>query len=160
MISAQEFLIRTRVEYHVLEAWIADGWLVPPQTEPELMFSDIDLARAQLIRDLREDFGVNDEGISVILHLIDQMHGLRRSLQGLLEGMRGDASQADQRRGLCVFASSLRNKGWLGMLTVYGRKSSFNVQKVMWLVAELGLAHRHIEQGGPHAASIPRNSAR
>jgi len=97
MISAQEFLIRTRVEYHVLEAWIAAGWLVPPQTEPELMFSDIDLARAQLIRDLREDFGVNDEGISVILHLIDQMHGLRRSLQGLLEGMRGDASQADQR---------------------------------------------------------------
>ncbi|HKF11310.1 MAG TPA: glutathione S-transferase N-terminal domain-containing protein [Xanthobacteraceae bacterium] len=36
------------------------------------------------------------------------------------------------------------------MLTVYGRKSSFNVQKVMWLVAELGLAHRHIEQGGSH----------
>jgi len=36
------------------------------------------------------------------------------------------------------------------MLTVYGRKSSFNVQKVMWLVAELGLAHRHLEQGGSH----------
>jgi chaperone modulatory protein CbpM len=97
MISAQEFLIRTRVEYHVLEAWIEAGWLVPPQTEPELMFSDVDLARAQFIRDLREDLGVNDEGISVILHLIDQMHGLRRSLQSLLEGTRGDASQADQR---------------------------------------------------------------
>jgi len=97
MISTQEFLIRTRVEHHVLEAWIEAGWLVPPQTEPELMFSDVDLARAQFIRDLREDLGVNDEGISVILHLIDQMHGLRRSLQSLLEGMRGDASQADQR---------------------------------------------------------------
>jgi glutathione S-transferase len=36
------------------------------------------------------------------------------------------------------------------MLTVYGRKSSFNLQKVMWLVAELGLAHRHIELGGSH----------
>jgi glutathione S-transferase len=34
------------------------------------------------------------------------------------------------------------------MLTVYGRKSSFNVQKVMWLVGELGIAHRHIELGG------------
>lgn len=34
------------------------------------------------------------------------------------------------------------------MLTVYGRKSSFNVQKVMWLVDELGLEHRHIELGG------------
>ncbi|HXL48028.1 MAG TPA: chaperone modulator CbpM [Xanthobacteraceae bacterium] len=97
MISAQEFLIRIRVEHHVLEAWIEAGWLVPPQTEPELMFSDVDLARAQLIRDLREDFGVNDEGISVVLHLIDQMHGLRRSLQSLLEEMRVDAQRVDER---------------------------------------------------------------
>src|SRR6266436_3453859 len=36
------------------------------------------------------------------------------------------------------------------MLTVYGRKSSFNVQKVMWLVGELGLAHRHVELGGSY----------
>src|SRR5947199_9672808 len=84
MISVQEFLIRARREHRSLEAWIAAGWLVPSQTKPELIFSDIDLARAQLIRDLREDFGVNDEGISVILHLLDQMHGLRRSMQELL----------------------------------------------------------------------------
>ena len=50
MISVQEFLIRARLEHHSLEAWISAGWLVPPQTEPELMFSDVDLARAQLIR--------------------------------------------------------------------------------------------------------------
>jgi glutathione S-transferase len=34
------------------------------------------------------------------------------------------------------------------MLTVWGRRSSFNVQKVMWLVGELGLEHRHIDAGG------------
>lgn len=34
------------------------------------------------------------------------------------------------------------------MLTVWGRRSSFNVQKVMWLVGELGIAHRHLEVGG------------
>ncbi len=34
------------------------------------------------------------------------------------------------------------------MLKVWGRKSSFNVQKVMWLVGELGLAHEHIPAGG------------
>ena len=33
-------------------------------------------------------------------------------------------------------------------LTVWGRKSSFNLQKVMWLVAELDLPHTHIELGG------------
>ena len=36
------------------------------------------------------------------------------------------------------------------MLTVYGRKSSFNVQKVMWLVGEVDLAHRHVELGGSY----------
>lgn len=36
------------------------------------------------------------------------------------------------------------------MLKVYGRRSSFNVQKVLWLVGELGLAHEHISAGGFH----------
>jgi len=36
------------------------------------------------------------------------------------------------------------------MLTVYGRKSSFNVQKVMWLAGELGIVHTHVELGGSH----------
>jgi len=87
MIRVEEFLVRARVERGSLEAWVAAGWIVPPQTEPELMFADVDLARVQLIRDLREDFGVNDEGVSVVLHLVDQMHGLRRSMRALLEEM-------------------------------------------------------------------------
>ncbi|MBU4435492.1 MAG: glutathione S-transferase [Alphaproteobacteria bacterium] len=34
------------------------------------------------------------------------------------------------------------------MLRVWGRRSSFNVQKVLWLVGELGLPHRHLPAGG------------
>ncbi|MBO6634080.1 glutathione S-transferase family protein [Parvibaculum sp.] len=34
------------------------------------------------------------------------------------------------------------------MLKVWGRRSSFNVQKVMWLTGELGLEHEHIDAGG------------
>lgn len=34
------------------------------------------------------------------------------------------------------------------MLTVWGRRSSFNVQKVLWLAGELGLAHEHVPAGG------------
>lgn len=34
------------------------------------------------------------------------------------------------------------------MLTIWGRRSSFNVQKVMWLVDELALAHTRIDVGG------------
>jgi glutathione S-transferase len=34
------------------------------------------------------------------------------------------------------------------MLTVWGRRSSLNLQKVMWFVGELGIEHRHIQAGG------------
>jgi glutathione S-transferase len=34
------------------------------------------------------------------------------------------------------------------MLTIWGRRSSFNLQKVMWLVDELGLERQQIEVGG------------
>jgi chaperone modulatory protein CbpM len=95
MIAVQEFLLRCRVERQSLDAWITAGWLVPPQTEPELAFSDVDLARAQLIRDLREDFGVNDEGVAVILHLLDQMHGMRRGMRELLQELHA-GRRADQ----------------------------------------------------------------
>ncbi|HEV2364817.1 MAG TPA: glutathione S-transferase family protein [Caulobacteraceae bacterium] len=35
------------------------------------------------------------------------------------------------------------------VLKIWGRRNSQNVQKVMWLVGELGLAHKHIPAGGP-----------
>ena len=34
------------------------------------------------------------------------------------------------------------------MLTFWGRRSAFNVQKVLWLADELGLDYRHVEAGG------------
>ena len=34
------------------------------------------------------------------------------------------------------------------MLRIWGRRNSINVQKVMWAVGELGLAHEHIDAGG------------
>jgi chaperone modulatory protein CbpM len=87
MIPVDEFVVKIHIERRIVESWIAAGWLMP-QRDPELAFSEIDLARAQLIRDLKEDLGVNDEGISLILHLLDQVHGLRRSMRELLEQMR------------------------------------------------------------------------
>ncbi len=35
-------------------------------------------------------------------------------------------------------------------LKIWGRRSSFNIQKVLWLVGELGLSHQHIPAGGDH----------
>jgi chaperone modulatory protein CbpM len=52
-----------------------------------MSFSDMDVARARLIQDLKVAFGVNDEGIDVILHLMDQLHGLRRAFAQMHKGL-------------------------------------------------------------------------
>jgi chaperone modulatory protein CbpM len=57
MISKQEFLVRAQLEGETLEAWIQEEWLIPSQSAGEQTFSDTDIARAQLIRDLKSDLG-------------------------------------------------------------------------------------------------------
>src|SRR3974390_3840111 len=97
MLDFEEFLVRAELTSNVVEAWIGAGWLRPRRSEHGSAFSAIDIARAQLIRDLKEDVGVNDEGIPIILDLIDQMHGLRRALRGLCEAVGVQPSELRQR---------------------------------------------------------------
>jgi chaperone modulatory protein CbpM len=95
IISKQEFLDRTQLDRETLEVWIEEEWLVPSGTAPEVAFSEADVARAALIRDLMQDLGVNDEGVGVILNLLDQMHGLRRVLAGTLQSVRQQSAPPD-----------------------------------------------------------------
>jgi chaperone modulatory protein CbpM len=80
MMEMREFQFRARVETDVLHGWVDTGWLVPDESEGRWTFHDIDLGRAQLIQDLERDFGVNGEGIILILDLVDRMSGMRRTL--------------------------------------------------------------------------------
>jgi chaperone modulatory protein CbpM len=86
-METREFLVEARLEAEALEAWIEAGWLIPDRDGGTRRFTDIDLARAQLIRDLKQDLGVNDESIPVILDLVDQLHGVRRTLHRLLSAI-------------------------------------------------------------------------
>jgi len=92
MINERDFLERAHVDRTTLEVWIREAWLYPDVTTPERSFTEMDLARARLIHDLKHNMGVNDEGLDVILHLIDQMHGLRRALAEALASVREKGS--------------------------------------------------------------------
>ena len=87
MLTTHEFRLRARLGARTLGAWIEAGWLLPRRNGEGERFSETDLARARLIRDLKHDMGVNDEGIPVILDLVDQVHGLRRTLRELLSAI-------------------------------------------------------------------------
>lgn len=84
-MTKQEFLSSSGIQVQVLELWLEQRWLIPEEAEAGPLFSEAELARAHLIRQLKDDLGANDEGIEVILHLVDQVHGLRRVLTELRE---------------------------------------------------------------------------
>ena len=88
IINKLEFLNRAQLDLQTLEIWIEEEWLVPSGTATEQAFSEADLARAKLIQDLMQDLGVNEEGVGVILNLLDQVHGLRKALADILQSTR------------------------------------------------------------------------
>jgi chaperone modulatory protein CbpM len=92
-LSKSEFLSLSGMEHNALNAWIEEEWLIPSGSSVELTFSEVDIARSQLIRDLQADFGVNNEGVSVILHLVDQLYGMRRTLMELRHAVRVTSEQ-------------------------------------------------------------------
>lgn len=89
-MTKQEFLRSSGLQVQTLELWIEQEWLVPEETPAGARFDDIDIARARFIRDLKDDIGANDEGIGVILHLVDQLHGMRRALAVLHAKMQNE----------------------------------------------------------------------
>lgn len=88
IFTTVDFLARAQVDRETLEIWIEEEWLIPSETTPERPFTEADLSRAQLIRDLMDDLGVNAEGVGVVLNLIDQVHGLRNVLAEVLDSAR------------------------------------------------------------------------
>ena len=75
------------IEVSTLEFWIEQEWLVPGTAAKGARFTDIDIARVRLILELKNDLGANDQGIGMILHLMDQLHGMRQTLARMRDEM-------------------------------------------------------------------------
>lgn len=87
-IDLEQFLASSGIRRELFERWVENEWVLPARTAVRIELTSVDVARALLVRDLTDDMGVNDEGVDVALHLLDQIHGLRQllaSLRGELE---------------------------------------------------------------------------
>jgi chaperone modulatory protein CbpM len=82
-MEMRQLIERSHLDPRMVNAWIEAEWLLPATARTGFDFSEADLARALLIRELKADFGVNDEGIAIALHLLDQLHGLRSLLKDI-----------------------------------------------------------------------------
>jgi chaperone modulatory protein CbpM len=94
-MQPHEFFRDARLDNAVLDQWVEAGWLTPHRNFTGQRFSDADLARARLIRDL-QDLGVNDDSMTIVLDLVDQLHGLRYLLRELLLTIKARRQEQDR----------------------------------------------------------------
>lgn len=87
MLGLEQVVERCRVEHRELESWITLSWVLPVKGDEGWMFSETDIARIELICDLRYDLAIEEDAIGVILPLLDQVHSLRRALRAVTEAV-------------------------------------------------------------------------
>ncbi|HEV7463540.1 MAG TPA: hypothetical protein VGN85_06485 [Methyloceanibacter sp.] len=91
MLSERDVVARVQhLTVTRLRVWVMQGWIKPAGKtigETAQAFSDADLARAALICNLEDELGFAEDDVPVLLNLIDQIHGLRFELKGLLDAL-------------------------------------------------------------------------
>ena len=78
--------------------WIDNRGGVPDENGGAWLFREVDIARVELIRDIRRDFAIDDEAMPLVLSLVDQVYSLRRQLRRLCDAL--EAQPADIREAI------------------------------------------------------------
>ena len=69
--------------------WIENRWILPEQQgdEGRWEFHEVDIARVELILEIRREFTVDDEAMELLLGLLDQVYSLRRQMRRLCDAI-------------------------------------------------------------------------
>jgi chaperone modulatory protein CbpM len=76
-----------------LVRWVENRWIVPDEEGGFWHFHEVDIARVELILDIRRELAVDDEAMTLVLGLLDQVYDLRRQMRrlcGAIEAQPGD----------------------------------------------------------------------
>jgi len=90
-----------------LQTWVKRGWIRPCLGENGPVYSDLDIARCELVRQLRDDMELESDTLSLVLSLTDQVYGLRRELRRTLMAI--EMLPEKQRQGLAAQLASAEN---------------------------------------------------
>ncbi len=87
MLTEEDVVSRvSRLTVTRLRVYVSQG-LIRPEDDGDPGYSEADLARAALICNLEDEMGFHEEDVPVLLNLIDQIHGLRSELRGIVEAV-------------------------------------------------------------------------
>ena len=78
-----------------LMRWVENRWVLPERRGRRLVFREVDVARVELILEIRREWALDDEAMPLVLGLLDQVYDLRRQLRRLVDAV---ASQTPETR--------------------------------------------------------------
>jgi chaperone modulatory protein CbpM len=88
MIGFDDLLLRLRgLERRELVRWVENDWVLPERQGEAWVFHEVDVARVELIIEIRRDFAIDDEAMGLVLGLLDQVYGLRRQMRRLCDAV-------------------------------------------------------------------------
>ena len=76
-------ILDASIDRVMIEDYIARQWVRPQLHQQVWQFEEIDIARLRLVCHLVQDIQVNDEGMDVVLSLLDQLYGVRAQMRYL-----------------------------------------------------------------------------
>jgi chaperone modulatory protein CbpM len=78
-----------------LTRWIENRWVLPEQqgNEGRWEFHEVDVARVELILEIRREFAIDDEVTALLLGLLDQVYSLRRQMRRLCDAVESQPTE-------------------------------------------------------------------
>jgi chaperone modulatory protein CbpM len=66
---------------------VENRWVLPERHAESWVFHEVDVARVELIVEIRRDFAIDDEAMGLVLSLLDQVYDLRRQMRRLCDAV-------------------------------------------------------------------------
>jgi chaperone modulatory protein CbpM len=88
MIALEELLLRVKgLDRRELTRWVENRWVLPERHNETWVFHEVDVARVELILEIRHEFAIDDEALPLVLGLLDQIYDLRRQLRRMCDAL-------------------------------------------------------------------------
>ena len=88
MIALEELLHRLEgLDRRDLVRWVENRLVLPERRDHTWIFHEVDVARVELILEIRQEFAVDEEALPLVLGLLDQVYDLRRQLRRMCDAL-------------------------------------------------------------------------
>jgi chaperone modulatory protein CbpM len=88
MIGLDELLHQMEgLDRRDLVRWVENRWVLPERRDQTWLFHEVDVARVELILEIRQEFAIDEEALPMVLGLLDQVYELRRQLRRMCDAL-------------------------------------------------------------------------